>query len=107
MVLSTLGWRRGMGWSSCSPLWRSVIFRLILNSMSDVFHGQADALKAKTKSTIVPLGRTMLEMIRELRLAQLRPVIQVSGDCPRGGRCRGGTAANRSAAARDGGSAGS
>ena len=50
-------------------------FQLILDSISDVFHGQADALKAKTKSTIIPLGRTMLEMLRELRQVQLRPVI--------------------------------
>jgi hypothetical protein len=53
-------------------------FQVILDSMSDVFRGQADALKAKTKTTIVPLGRAMLEMLRELRLMQARPMVQAT-----------------------------
>src|SRR6202795_5191149 len=49
-------------------------FLLILDSMRDVFQGQADAMKAKTKTTIVALDRTMLEMIKELRVVRGRPV---------------------------------
>jgi hypothetical protein len=48
--------------------------------MGDVFRGQADALKAKTKTAIVPLGRAMLEMLRELRLVQHRPVLASAED---------------------------
>ena len=55
-------------------------FQIIMDSMSDVFRGQSDALKAKTKTTIVPLGRAMLEMIRELRLAQVRPEMREAED---------------------------
>jgi hypothetical protein len=48
-------------------------FQIILDAMADVFRGQTDALKAKTRAAIVPLGRAMLEMIRELREVQQRP----------------------------------
>jgi hypothetical protein len=48
-------------------------FQLILDSMRDVFHGQTDALKARTKTTIVALDRAMLEMVRELRFSGRRP----------------------------------
>jgi hypothetical protein len=48
-------------------------FNLILDSMRDVFQGQADQLKAKTKTTIVALDRAMLEMIKELRETRRRP----------------------------------
>jgi hypothetical protein len=60
-------------------------FQIIMDSMSDVFRGQTDALKAKTKTTIVPLGRAMLEMIKELRLAQVRPAMQSEADARKEG----------------------
>src|ERR1700722_13992736 len=49
-------------------------YHLILDSVHDVFHGQDDSLKAKTKTTIVSLDRAMLEMIRELRIERRRPL---------------------------------
>ena len=42
--------------------------------MRDVFQGQTDAMKAKTKTTIVAMDRAMLEMVRELRLERRRPL---------------------------------
>jgi hypothetical protein len=51
-----------------------VHFNLILDSAHDVFNGQADTLKARTKSTIVALDRALLGMVKELRVAQTRPV---------------------------------
>jgi hypothetical protein len=58
-------------------------FLLILDSMRDVFQGQADAMKAKTKTTIVALDRTMLEMIKELRVVRRRPVSRSAEDARR------------------------
>jgi hypothetical protein len=58
-------------------------FHLILDSMHDVFHGQEDAPKAKTKTTIVALDRAMLEMVRELRVEQRRPAARTA-DASRG-----------------------
>ena len=49
-------------------------YHLFLDSVHDVFHGQDDRLKAKTKTTIVSLDRAMLEMIRELRIERRRPL---------------------------------
>lgn len=57
-------------------------FQIILDSMGDVFRGQSDALKARTKTAIVPLGRAMLEMLKELRLAQVRPMLQAAEQTP-------------------------
>jgi hypothetical protein len=76
MVLSTLGMAPRDGLEFMLATLAYGHFQIILDSMSDVFRGQADALKAKTKTTIVPLGRAMLDMIRELRLVQERPVVQ-------------------------------
>ncbi len=58
-------------------------FLLILDSMRDVFQGQTDAMKAKTKTTIVALDRTMLEMIKELRVVRRRPVSRSAEDARR------------------------
>jgi hypothetical protein len=59
---------------------------LALDSMRDVFRGQEDRLKARTKSTIVALDRQMFGYLRELRLARTRtlPVDEVvqTGDQP-------------------------
>jgi hypothetical protein len=51
-------------------------FNLILDSMFDVFQGQMDTLKARTKTTIVALDRSMLAFVKEMRLARERPVVQ-------------------------------
>src|SRR5258708_2825055 len=49
-------------------------FQLILDSMRDVFQGQTDAMKARTKTTIVALDRAMLDMVKELRVTRRRPM---------------------------------
>jgi len=43
---------------------------LVEDSARDVFRGQDDRLKARTKSTIVALGRAMFGFLRELRKVQ-------------------------------------
>lgn len=51
-------------------------FDLIMDSMHDVFQGQIDTMKARTKSGIVALGRSLLGMARELRTYQARPLVE-------------------------------
>jgi hypothetical protein len=80
MVSSTLGMAPRDGLEFMLATLAFGHFQIILDSMSDVFRGQTDALKAKTKTTIVPLGRAMLEMLKELRLAQVRPAMQAEED---------------------------
>jgi hypothetical protein len=55
-------------------------FNLILDSMRDVFQGQTDSMKAKTKSGIVALDRAMLTLVKELREAKQRPVAKYTED---------------------------
>jgi hypothetical protein len=49
-------------------------FNLLLDSMFDVFQGQMDSVKGRTKSTIVALDRAMLGYVKELRTCARRPV---------------------------------
>lgn len=49
-------------------------FNLILDSMSDAFQGQTEAVKTRAKSSIVALDRALLATLRELRLQRKRPV---------------------------------
>jgi hypothetical protein len=55
-------------------------FNLILDSARDVFQGQTDQLKARTKTTIVALDRAMLGMLKELRKEGRRPFVEAVGD---------------------------
>ena len=82
MVLSVLGFvpRDGLEYMLSSMAVGH--FHLILDSMRDVFHGQDDKLKAKTKTTIVALNRAMLETVREMRLEQKR-LVDRSAEAPR------------------------
>jgi hypothetical protein len=80
MALSTLGMAPRDGLELMVATLAFAHFQIILDSMGDVFRGQSDALKAKTKTTIVPLGRAMLEIIRELRVVQKRPSMQAAED---------------------------
>src|SRR5258708_38288997 len=57
-------------------------FQLILDSMRDVFQVQTDALKARTKTTIVALDRAMLEMVKGLRMAGRRPMARSAEEAP-------------------------
>src|ERR1700722_18432002 len=82
MVLSVLGFvpRDGLEYMLSSMAVGH--FHLILDSMRDVFHGQDDKLKEKTKTTIVALNRAMLETVREMRLEQKR-LVDRSAEAPR------------------------
>ena len=51
-------------------------FSLILDAIRDVFQGQADSVKARTKSGIVALDRSMLTLLREFRGLRTRPVAE-------------------------------
>jgi len=50
---------------------------LILDSMRDVFQGQMDTMKMRTKTTIVALDRSMLALLKDLRTAGNRPMARV------------------------------
>ena len=58
-------------------------FHLLLDSMSDVFQGQMDQMKARTKSTIVALDRSMLSFVKEMAVARRRPAVRWSEDAAR------------------------
>jgi hypothetical protein len=49
-------------------------FNLILDSLHEVFAGQTESLKARTKSTIVALDRAFIGLIKELRTERRRPL---------------------------------
>jgi hypothetical protein len=51
-------------------------FNLLLDSMFDVFQGQTDPMKARTKTTIVALDRTMLGFVKEMAVSRRRPVVR-------------------------------
>jgi hypothetical protein len=53
-------------------------FNLILDSLHEVFAGQTEAMKARTKSTIVALDRAFIGLIRELRTERKRPLMKWS-----------------------------
>jgi hypothetical protein len=58
-------------------------FNLILDSMHDVFQGQLDLMKARTKTTIVALDRSMIALVKELREARKRPLAKWAEDAQR------------------------
>lgn len=74
MVHATMGFepRDGLEYMLSSIVFGH--FNLILDSMHDIFVGQTEAMKARTKSTIVALDRSMLAMVKELRLSRKRPL---------------------------------
>jgi hypothetical protein len=49
-------------------------FNLILDSLHEVFAGQTESMKARTKSTIVALDRAFIGLIKELRTERRRPL---------------------------------
>jgi hypothetical protein len=53
-------------------------YHLLLDSMSDIFQGQMDQMKARTKTTIVALDRSMLGFVKEMRVARRRPAVRWS-----------------------------
>jgi hypothetical protein len=50
-------------------------FHLIMDSMRDALVGQMDTMKARTKTTIVALDRSMLGLLKEMRLTRKRPLV--------------------------------
>jgi hypothetical protein len=83
MVHATLGMepRDGLEFMVSSLLFGH--FNLILDSMRDVFQGQTDSLKAKTKAGIVGLDRSMLALVKELRESKARPLAKWAEDAKR------------------------
>jgi hypothetical protein len=75
MVYSTVGMqpRDGLEYMLATLVFGH--FNLILDSMREVFQGQMDSMKAKTKTTIVALDRSMLALVKELRTTRQRPVM--------------------------------
>jgi hypothetical protein len=60
-------------------------FNLILDSLHEVFAGQTESLKARTKSTIVALDRAFIGLIKELRTERRRPLAKwTEAAMPRG-----------------------
>jgi hypothetical protein len=57
-------------------------FNLILDSMRDVFQGQMDSVKQRTKTNIVALDRSMLGLLKELRAERKRPLTRTADDAP-------------------------
>ena len=49
-------------------------FHLILDAMSDAFRGEMDTIKAKTRTSVVSLDRSMLGLVKELRITRHRPI---------------------------------
>jgi hypothetical protein len=74
MVYSTMGFQPRDGLEYMLSTMLVGHFNLILDSMHDVFLGQVDTMKARTKATIVALDRSILAFVRELRLAGMRPL---------------------------------
>jgi hypothetical protein len=83
MVHSTMGFEPRDGLEYMLSIMAFGHFQVILDSMRDVFQGQTDAMKVKTKTTIVALDRAMLEMIKELRVVRRRPMARSAEDARR------------------------
>jgi hypothetical protein len=74
LVHNTMGFRPRDGLEYMLSTLMVGHFEMIVDSMHDVFQGQADAMKARTKSTIVAMDRSMLTLLRELRSSRQRPL---------------------------------
>ena len=74
MVYTTLGFepRDGLEYMLASLSFGH--FHLILDSMRDALRGQMDEIKGRTKTTMVSMDRAMLGMLKEMRVAQRRPL---------------------------------
>ena len=80
MVHTTLGFEPRDGLEYMLSTLVFAHFNLILDSMHDVFNGQMDLMKARTKTTIVALDRSMLALVKELREAGRRPLAEAAVD---------------------------
>ena len=83
MVHSTLGFepRDGLEYMLSTLVFGH--FSLILDSMHEVFQGQLDTMKMRTKTTIVALDRSMLALVREWREARKRSPANSAEDARR------------------------
>lgn len=83
LIYSTLGFepRDGLEYMIASLVFGH--YHAILDSMRDVFQGQMDSVKAKTKSGIVGLDRMMLSYVREMRMVRRRPLALWAKDAQR------------------------
>ncbi len=84
MVHTTLGFEPRDGLEYMLSTLVFAHFNLILDSMHDVFQGQMDSMKARTKTTIVALDRSMLTLVKELREARKCSLARVEEHAKRG-----------------------
>ena len=66
-------------------------FHLILDSMRDALRGELDTIKAKTKTTVVSLDRSMLSLVKEFWVTRVTgakllasPSFRLVGSVPEG-----------------------
>ncbi len=83
MVYTTMGMEPRDGLEYMLATMVVAHFNLILDTMFDMFQGQMDLLKAKTKTTIVALDRSMLSFVKEMRTARRRPAARSAEDVAR------------------------
>ena len=74
MVYSTMGFEPRDGLEYMLSVMLVGHFNLLLDSMRDVFQGQMDSMKSKSKTTIVALDRALLAYAKELRICAGRPL---------------------------------
>jgi hypothetical protein len=82
MVHSTLGFEPRDGLEYMLSTLVFAHFELILDSMRDVFQGQLDSMKLRTKAGIVALDRTMLAFVKEMRTERRRPLARETRETP-------------------------
>ena len=74
MVYSTMGFEPRDGLEYMLSVMLVGHFNLLLDSMRDVFQGQMDQIKSRSKTTIVALDRALLAYAKELRICAGRPL---------------------------------
>jgi hypothetical protein len=80
MVYATMGFepRDGLEYMLSTMVFGH--FNMLLDSMRDVLQGQMDSMKARTKTTIVALDRSMLGFVKEFRSLRSRPLAHGAED---------------------------
>jgi hypothetical protein len=76
MVHSTLGFepRDGLEFMLSTLVFGH--YNMILDAMREVFQGQTGPAKTKSRSSVLALNRSMLALVKELRVAGSRPLAQ-------------------------------
>jgi hypothetical protein len=85
MIYSIMGFepRDGQEYMLATMIVGHYLYLLILNAMHDVFQGQVDSTRARTKSGIVSLDRAWMVFSRDMRTARSRPLARAAEGAPR------------------------